>query len=78
MESEILTLNEAATVLKAEPDTLEALLAAGEIAGRHIGGEWRTTLRALVCYVEGVAIDAPCCPPGACCPPNGGTSSGCC
>ena len=76
MESEILTLDEAAAALKVAPEAVELLLVAGDVAGRHIGGEWRTTLRALVCYVEGVSLESACCPPGTCCTPDGQSAQG--
>jgi hypothetical protein len=70
MEDEILTIEEAAAMLKVEPAVVTDLLVSNELPGRHIGGAWRTTRRALVSYVDGVPLQAACCGPGECCPPG--------
>lgn len=41
VESEVLTLEEAATYLKLPKNVLEKQLALGAIPGRNIGGHWR-------------------------------------
>lgn len=80
MDNEILTVEEAAALLKAPVDTVASLMESGELPGRQIAGYWRTTKRALVSYVEGVPLQMMCCTPEMCCPPGTGTSgaSGCC
>ena len=67
MNDEVLTIDEAASVLKVAPEVVRNLLLSDEVPGRQIGGEWRTTKRALVSYVDGVPLQVACCPPGACC-----------
>lgn len=61
MEDEILTTNEAAALLKVTPEIVDELLCSSELAGRTVGGEWRTTKRALVSFVDGVPIQVSCC-----------------
>lgn len=80
MDDEILTLEEAAAFLKVAPETLPDFFKTGDLAGRFIAGEWRTTRRAVVSFVEGIALESPCCPPGTCCPPSSssGAGAGCC
>ena len=56
MDSEILTVEEAAQVLKVAPEVVRNLLLKNEIPGRNIGGEWRTTKRALVSFVDGALL----------------------
>jgi excisionase family DNA binding protein len=91
MES-ILTLDDAAELLKVSEDVIQGLLESGEIPGRQIGGEWRTTTRAIVSYVDGVPLQMSCCTTDAsgmccvpategsnlCCQPAPGNDSGCC
>lgn len=74
MDAEILTVDEAAGLLKVAPDTVLNLLLSNELAGRNVGGEWRTTRRALVSFVDGAPLNA-CCGPEMCCGPSG---RGCC
>ena len=69
---------------------VQTLLEDQAIPGRQIGHEWRTTLRALVSYVDGVPIqgESSCCVPMQCCTPEGDNTgvikccvpgdSGCC
>lgn len=69
MDNEILTAAEAAHLLKVSPETVIDLLKTSEIAGRKIGGEWRTTRRALLLFIDGLSEGGGmCCPPGMCCP----------
>lgn len=69
MEKEILTADEAAALLQVAPDTVIDLLKTSELAGRKVGGEWRTTRRALVHFIDGLSEGGSmCCPPGMCCP----------
>ena len=83
MSDEVLTANEAAHVLKVSVEVVTGLLMDGELPGRQIAGEWRTTTRALVSYVDGVPLAMGCCVPGEdgtlsgvnCCTPG---SDGCC
>ncbi len=80
MSDKILTIEEAAERLKVTPEIVGGLLENGELPGRRIGGEWRTTTRALLGYVDGLSAQAGCCIPVgadgvACCQPN---DTGCC
>jgi hypothetical protein len=70
MDCEILTVEEAASMLKVGPQVVTDLLVSSELPGRHIGGAWRTTRRALVSYVDGVPLQTVCCTPSECCPPG--------
>ena len=86
----ILTIDEAATALKVSASLVQTLIEAQEIPGRQVGDEWRTTMRALVSFVDGVPLqsDASCCVPMQCCTPEGDATgvfkccipgdSGCC
>lgn len=90
MNDEVLTIEEAARFLKVAPDIVSGLLKGDELPGKEIGGQWRTTKRALVSYVDSVPLQGGCCcvpvasgsmaemamaGGGNCCDPNG---SGCC
>jgi hypothetical protein len=77
MDAEILTLDEAAALLKVAPEIVLNLLLTSEIPGRSIGGEWRTTKRALVSFIDGVPLQMGCCGPDMCCTP-GASGRGCC
>lgn len=72
MDTAILSVDEAARILRVEPSVVTELLNDGELPGRIVGGEWRTTARALASFVDGVPlIPANCCgPDGACCVPG--------
>ena len=76
MDDEILTVEEAACLLKIAPETVLGLLMASDLAGRNIGGEWRTTKRALVGFVDGIGLSTSCCGPGMCCPSAAATTAG--
>ena len=84
MGEEILTIDEAARAMQVAPDVIESLLVSGDIPGKEIAGEWRTTMRALVGYVDGQGAGVMCCPPGTtCCVPaesaaSAGSGGGCC
>lgn len=78
MDDDILTVDEAARLLKVAPDIVTRLLMASEIAGRNIGGEWRTTRRALLSFVDGVPLSTACCPSDGCCSSAGCSSGRCC
>ena len=71
MDDEILTLGEAAHLLKIPQEKVLDLLMSADLAGRDIGGEWRTTKRALISFVDGAPIaGGGCCGPGGtCCTP---------
>jgi excisionase family DNA binding protein len=73
----ILTLDDAAKFLKVSTETIQGLLESDELPGRQIGGEWRTTSRALVSFVDGVPLQVACCTPSDCCTPAA-SSSLCC
>ena len=64
MSDKVLTLKGAAKLLRVTSDTVETLLESGQLAGRQIEGEWRTTRRAVLFYIDGGAGRADCCPPG--------------
>ena len=79
MNEEILTVDEAAQFLKVKAELVNQLLESGEVHGRKIGGEWRTTRRAVASFVDGVPLSGNCCcvPAEAtatdnCCGPSGG------
>jgi excisionase family DNA binding protein len=75
---DILTVEEAAELLKVAPDIVLDLLMSSELPGRNIGGEWRTTKRALVSFVDGVPLQAECCLSDGCCAPcPAGSTVGC-
>lgn len=72
LNDDILTVEEAAEVLKIAPEKVLDLLMSADLAGRNIGGSWRTTRRALLSFVDGAPIAAGCCGPGGvCCTPAG-------
>lgn len=50
---EVLTLEEAAELLRLGPAAARAAAEAGEIPGRRIGGRWRFSRRRLMAWVEG-------------------------
>lgn len=74
MNDEILTIDEAAHYLKVNVDLVGQLLESGEVPGRKVGGEWRTTRRALASFVDGVPLGGACC----CVPVETESSAGCC
>ena len=76
MDSEILTIEEAAEMLKVSHEVMLNLLLTSEIPGRNIGGTWRTTKRALVSFVDGVPLQMACCPGDMSC--TSGAGRGCC
>jgi len=70
MDDEILSVEAAAGLLKVAPATVIGLLMSSELAGRNVGGQWLTTKRAIVTFVDGLSTQAGCCGPGMCCVPN--------
>jgi excisionase family DNA binding protein len=50
---EVLTLNEAATLLRISPDQLERLAERNEVPGRRIGSGWRFNRAALLAWLNG-------------------------
>ncbi len=84
MDGEILTIGEAAHLMKVAPEVIEELLNANELPGRIVGGEWRTTTRALLSFVDGAPLagaasamycmgeegEMKLCAPGQCCSPG--------
>jgi len=63
MTYRILTVAEAAELLKLKPDSVREYLRRGQLPGRKIGREWRLSERALhdwlsVCGAEGIAFGA--------------------
>lgn len=75
----VLTLDDAATFLKVSPDVVRGLLETEELSGRQMGGEWRTTTRAIISFVDGVPLQVVCCTSAEgsaiCCQPG---QAGCC
>lgn len=80
MSDNVLTVDEAATLLKVSPETIVALLEAQEVAGRILEGSWRTTQRALLNYIDGAsdAMGCICCPTDASGKPCCSGQPGCC
>lgn len=76
MDDEILTLEEAAELLKIPQEKVLDLLMSADLQGRNIGGVWRTTKRAIVSFVDGAPIaGSGCCGAnGTCCVPLTGES----
>jgi excisionase family DNA binding protein len=55
---EVLTLGEAAELLRLSPEQLESAAASGELPGRRIAGEWRFSQSALISWLgSGAAPD---------------------
>jgi len=52
---EVLTIEQAAQLLQAEPDDVRALADAGELPGRRIGDEWRFLRSAVLAWLGGQA-----------------------
>jgi excisionase family DNA binding protein len=52
-EEEVLTLEEAAALLRVEPDALVELAERRRIPGRKLGGAWRFSRRALLDWLAG-------------------------
>lgn len=74
VNDEILTIDEAALYLKVKTDLISQLLESGDVPGRKVGGEWRTTRRALASFVDGVPMGGACC----CVPVQAEAADGCC
>lgn len=77
---QVLTLDEAAELLKVSPELVQEYLNKGELAGRKLDGEWRTTSRAVINFVDGLSNHMMCCTTSdgktVCCTPS--ESGGCC
>jgi len=52
-EQQVLVLDEAAELLRMQPDRLAALAAAEQVPARNIGGEWRFSRAALLEWLKG-------------------------
>jgi excisionase family DNA binding protein len=50
---EVLTVDEAAELLQADPEAVRALAESGELPGRKIGDEWRFLRRAVLAWLGG-------------------------
>lgn len=74
MPEDILTVDEAAQLLKIAPQAVLDLLMSSDLPGRNLGGEWRTTRRALIGFIDGLDQAGGCCGPGMCCPPVAATT----
>ncbi|NUM52357.1 MAG: helix-turn-helix domain-containing protein [Candidatus Hydrogenedentes bacterium] len=78
MDSDILTVDEAAAILQVPHEVVLNLLVTSELPGRNLGGgQWRTTRRALISFIDGVPIQAGCCGSEMCCSAAAG-GRGCC
>jgi excisionase family DNA binding protein len=52
-EAKILTVAEAALLLKVQPDHVYRLLNTGRMPGRRVGGVWRIPRSQLLAWLEG-------------------------
>ena len=52
-EPDVLTLEDAAELLRVEPEAVEALASAGELPARRVAGEWRFARRAVLDWLAG-------------------------
>lgn len=52
MENEPLTAAEAGALLRLSVKTVRKLISSGELAGRSVGGRYRTTRAACIAYIE--------------------------
>lgn len=79
MSDKVLTLDGAAKYLKLSTEVTQGLLESGELTGKQIAGEWRTTYRAALNCIDGGLGSMACCTnvdgETVCCPPG---STGCC
>jgi excisionase family DNA binding protein len=50
---DVLTVEQAAELLRVEPEAVTELAEAGELPGRRIGGEWRFLRRAVLAWLGG-------------------------
>lgn len=50
---EVLTLEDAAGLLRAEPDDVLALIEAGELPARRLGQDWRLSRTAVLAWLRG-------------------------
>jgi excisionase family DNA binding protein len=53
---EVLTLEEAAELLRLPSKSVEAIAAAGELPGREIGGEWRFSRKSILRWLAGEPV----------------------
>jgi excisionase family DNA binding protein len=51
--AEVLTVEQAASLLQVDPDAVRALAESGELPARRIGEEWRFLRRALLAWLGG-------------------------
>jgi excisionase family DNA binding protein len=58
-ETEVLTLGEAAALLRIGEDELTAAVEAGEVPARSIGGDWRLSRSALLAWLGGDGVVSP-------------------
>ena len=52
-QAEVLTLDEAADLLRLPADSVKAIAEAGELPGREVGGEWRFARSAVLRWLSG-------------------------
>lgn len=55
-DGEVLTLTEAAKLLKVCEKTAGKLAQAGELPARRVGVQWRFTRRSVLAYLEGESL----------------------
>ena len=55
MDPDILTVDQAAAMLHVSRDLVMELLLSNELPGRSLGGQWLTTKRAVIHFVDGGA-----------------------
>jgi excisionase family DNA binding protein len=53
VQDEVLTLDEAAALLKVSPDAVQALAKSGALPGRRVGKEWRFSRQAVIAWLAG-------------------------
>lgn len=73
MSDKVLSVKAAAKFAGVSASAIQGLLESRELAGRQIDGEWRTTRRAVLHYIDGGIGTVT----GCCCPAPG-EGSGCC
>lgn len=79
MSQKVLSVKAAAKFAGVSTDAIQRLLESRELAGRQIDGQWRTTRRAVLHYIDGgIGTSAGCCCPAPGAGGAGGAGGGCC
>ena len=73
MSQKVLSVKAAAKFAGVSTEAIQRLLESRELAGRQIDGQWRTTQRAVLHYIDGGIGSSV----GCCCPAPG-EGGGCC